>query len=363
MAKKRAKKEEEKKEAKSKQDDKDTEEQQHQPRPFWSGVIAFGLVSLPVSLFPANRGRPVSLSMVDDEGNRLRRRYFCEKENRVLERDDIVRGYPVDTDEYLIVEDEELEAMAPDKSREIDLRRFVPLDELNPVFFERGYFLAPDSDATKAYRLLARSMEEEQRAGIATFVMRDREYIIAIMSERGILRAETLRFHDEIRSPEQVGLPEELDQPDKKLLQQIRQAIKARSSKALDPDLLTEQQVQRLRDLVDRKLASHTDVVEEEAPEEEAGAGGSNVVDLIQVLKERLQGQSDTDNKSGQPQRRPDGKSDGNGDGKRRAKKQSRSEPEELNRDELYEQAREKHIAGRSKMSKQELVQALKQAG
>lgn len=276
----------------AKKDNKTDDEEQHQPRPFWSGVIAFGLVSLPVSLFPANRGKPVSLSMVDEQGNLLHRRYFCEKENRMLERDDIIRGYPVDKDRFIIVEDEELEALAPEKTREIDLRRFVPLDEINPVFFERGYFLAPDSDATKAYRLLAKSMEEEQRAGVATFVMRDREYLIAIMSERGILRAETLRFHDEIRSPQQVGLPEELETPDKKLRQKMHRAIEARSRKKFDPELLTEQQVKRLRELVDCKLTEQKDIVEE-APDEEASED-TNVVDLMQVLKERLQGQATT---------------------------------------------------------------------
>lgn len=277
----------------AKKDNKtDDDEEQHQPRPFWSGVIAFGLVSLPVSLFPANRGKPVSLSMVDEQGNRLHRRYFCEKENRMLERDDIIRGYPVDKDRFIIVEDEELEALAPEKTREIDLRRFVPRDEINPVFFERGYFLAPDSDATKAYRLLAKSMEEEQRAGVATFVMRDREYLIAIMSEQGILRAETLRFHDEIRSPQQVGLPKELETPDKKLSQKMHRAVEARSRKKFDPELLTEQQVKRLRELVDRKLADQKDIVEE-APDEETSED-TNVVDLMQVLKERLQGQATT---------------------------------------------------------------------
>lgn len=334
-----------KKPAKKRNDDTDQEEH-HQPRPFWSGVIAFGLVSLPVSLFPANRGRSATLSMVDDEGNRLRRHYFNEKQNRMLDRDDIVRGYAVEKDQYVLVEDEELEDLAPEKTREIDLQRFVPLDEINPVYFERGYFLAPDSNATKAYRLLAKALEEEKRAGIATFVMRDREYLIAIISERGILRAETLRFHDEIRSPQQVGLPEELQKPGKQLLQKTRQAIRARSRKTLDPDILQEKQVQALRDLVERKLADKKDVIAEELPEQDT-VEDSNVVDLMQVLKQRLQGQDESGGSSGQSgeQQSPD------------------NAPQKLNRDELYEQAREKQIAGRSKMSKQELLQALRKAG
>lgn len=284
--------------------------------------------------------------MVDDEGNRLRRRYFNEKQTRMLDRDEIVRGYAVEKDQYVLVEDEELEALAPEKTREIDLQRFVPLDEINPVYFERGYFLAPDSDATKAYRLLAKALEEEQRAGIATFVMRDREYLIAIISERGILRAETLRFHDEIRSPQQVGLPEELQTPGKQLLQKTRQAIKARSRKTLDPDILQEKQVKALYDLVEGKLADRKDVLAEEEPEQDADED-SNVVDLMEVLKQRLQGRKSSAGRGGRSGQK--GKSD--------------DAEQNLNRDELYEQAKEKQIAGRSKMTKQELAQALSKAG
>src|SRR5690606_13147407 len=112
--------------AENRTEEQDEGQESHQPRPFWSGIIVFGLVSLPVSLFPANRGKSLSLNMVDEEGNPLRRQYFCEKEDKALTRDDIVRGYPVDKDQFVIVEDEELEALAPEKTREIDLGRFVP---------------------------------------------------------------------------------------------------------------------------------------------------------------------------------------------------------------------------------------------
>lgn len=124
--------------------DERDEQEALRPRPFWSGVIAFGLVSLPVSLFPANRGKSLSLKMVDDSGAPLSRRYFCEQEHKALSRDDIVRGYEVDKDRYVVVEDKELEALAPEKSQEIDLRRFVALADISPVYFERGYFLVPE---------------------------------------------------------------------------------------------------------------------------------------------------------------------------------------------------------------------------
>lgn len=306
------------------------------PRPFWSGIIAFGLVSLPVSLFPANRGKSVSLSMVDEQGHPLRRRYYCEKENRPLEQEEIVRGYPIENGRFVLVEDEELEALAPEKTREIDLRRFVPQNEVNPVFFERGYFLAPDTASTKAYRLLARSMEEEQRVGIATFVMRDKEYIIAIMSERGILRAETLRFYDEIRTPEQVGLPEQ-EKAEKKLTRILKQAIQKNSSKTFDPGLLADVQSARVLEMVDEKLATESDILDEP---DEADVQDGEVVDLIQILKERLQGKH-----------------------VKQAREPRNDNSASLSRDELYEKARQLHIHGRSKMNKNELISALRKNG
>src|SRR5262245_46887476 len=146
--------------------------------------------------------------MVDEDGTPLARRYFCPEEEKALEWDDLVRGYEIAPEEYVVVTDDELEALEPRKSHDIDLRRFVPVDQLDPKFFERGYYLTPAGETTKAYQLLAAIMEKSGRAGIATFVMRGKEYLIAIVADHGILRAETMRFADEIRTPKDVGLPE-----------------------------------------------------------------------------------------------------------------------------------------------------------
>ncbi len=265
------------------------EEEPEQPQAFWSGIITFGLVSLPVSLFPAHR-RKVALKIVDAKGALLRRRYFCEHDNRPLERDDIVRSYEIEKYHYVVVEDEELEALEPKKSREIELKRFVPPSSINPVYFERAYFLVPDGDTSKAYRLLAKSMEDEQRAGIATFVMHGRDYLVAIIAEGGILRAETLRFHDELRTPEQIGLPPR--QPaDKKMMAQMLVIIGKLTHKHFNDENLSDQQASELRRRIEQKLKSGADVLK--APEEpEPAEAASNVIDLMQVLKERLQGRS-----------------------------------------------------------------------
>lgn len=271
----------------SRDDTEEEELEQEQPRAFWSGIIAFGLVSLPVSLYPAHSGK-LALKMVDAKGNLLRREFYCEHDKRLLEPDDIVRSYEIEKYHYVVVEDEELEALEPKRSREIDLKRFVPLGSINPVYFERAYFLVPDGGTTKAYRLLARSMEDEHKAGIATFVMHGKDYLVAIIAEGGILRAETLRFHDELRTPDQVGLPPR-QHADKKTVEQMRAAIKKLTHKQFDSELLSDQQARNLRQRIEDKLKSGTDVLK--APEEpEAAEAEGKVIDLMQVLKERLQG-------------------------------------------------------------------------
>jgi DNA end-binding protein Ku len=288
----------------SKDDDTRMEEEeleQEQPRAFWSGIVAFGLVSLPVSLYPAHSGK-LALKMVDAQGNLLKREFYCEHDNRALERDDIVRSYEIEKYHYVVVEDEELEALEPKKSREIDLKRFVPVSSINPVYFERAYFLVPDGDTTKAYRLLAKSMEDEDKAGIATFVMHGKDYLVAIIAEGGILRAETLRFHDELRTPEQVGLPAR-QHADKKAVAQMRAAIGKLTRKHLDGELLSDQHTVTLKKRIEAKLKSGTDVLK--APEEQAPEEASNVIDLMQVLKERLQGRQPQ--ASGHPTAKPTG--------------------------------------------------------
>src|SRR5690606_2702535 len=140
--------------------------------------------------FTATRSSGPSLRMIDQDGTPLRRVYFCSSEQVPLDADDIVRGYEIEKNRFVLIEDEELEAIAPEKSQEIALERFVDVDAIDPIYFERAYFLAPGRGGARPYRLLAEVMESSARAGIATFVMRGKEYLVAIISERGLLRAE-----------------------------------------------------------------------------------------------------------------------------------------------------------------------------
>lgn len=340
-------------------DDEHEEGDVVRPRPFWSGVIAFGLVSLPVSLFPAVRGKRLSLKMVDDSGTPLGRRYFCEREEKVLAPDDIVRGYKAGEHQYVVVEDKELEELAPEKSQEIDLKRFVPLDEIDPIYFERAYFLVPDGDVTKAYRLLAKSMEDEKRAGVATFVMRGKEYLVAIMAERGILRAETLRFHDEVRSPEDVGLPAR-KKAGKDAVNHMQKAMKALAEKKLDQDELVDRYTHQVLETVQKKIKAGKDVIKA-SDEEAAEYAQDNVIDMMQVLKERLEGKQPIAAESEEPAPRKKADSDKGRQRKHPAGASAKQASlEDVTRDELYERAKELHIPGRSNMSKKQLMDAIR---
>jgi DNA end-binding protein Ku len=255
------------------------------PGAFWSGIITFGLVSIPVDLYSAHRPKAVSLRLVDRHGTALHRRYFCPRDHQPVGRDELVRGYEIEEGRYIVVEDEELEALAPKKTREIDLRCFVDLAELDPVYFQHAYFLLPAGGVDKAYRLLAEIMQRSGRAGIATFVLRGREHVVAIISAGGILRAETLLFADEIRAPEAVGLPP-LEKAPAAKVKRLRQAMKKLLKKEFDPDLLRDRHAHRILELVQQKLAAGEDVAAKAA--EPAESESAEIIDLMAIIKERF---------------------------------------------------------------------------
>src|SRR5438128_3102798 len=163
----------------------------------------------------------------------------------------MVRGFEYEKGKYVIVTDEELERLAPEQSRDIDLRRFVDLESIPPLYFDRSYFLAPSEGSEKAYRLLAETMAKDNLAGIATFVMRGKEYLVAIFPENGILRDETMRFPDEVRSPKEVVLPEEKKVP-ATTVKKFEKLIGKHSDKHLSLKDLKDEQTERLMKLVEK---------------------------------------------------------------------------------------------------------------
>jgi DNA end-binding protein Ku len=260
-------------------------------RALWSGSISFGLVSVPVELYSASRGAPAPLRLLGPEGRPLARQYVCPRDEEVVEPDELERGYEVRDGEFVVVTDEELEALAPRRSREIALERFVPRGDVDPAYCVKAYFLVPGAEQTKAYRLLAEAMERADRAGIAQFVMRGKAYAVAIFAERGILRAETLRFGDEVRSARDVGLPAP-KKPSAAKVKAMAKRVRELAAPALDEEELRDEEVERLLERARRKHARGEDVVEApEAPIDDDEGG--EVIDLVALLEQRMRGRKD----------------------------------------------------------------------
>ena len=261
------------------------EEENDGGRPFWSGTLTFGLVSVPVSLFPAARTVRTSLRMLGPDGQPLARKYYAEKTGKDLDVDEVVRGFEITKEKFVIVTDEELERLAPEKTRDIDLKQFVPAESIPPIYFERGYFLTPAAGSQKAYKLLAETMDKSGLAGIATFVMRGKEYLVAIFSDKGILRAETMRFADELRSPADVGLPKKKE-VSKATVTKFEKMIANKSKKQFSPAKLADKQTDSLLKLVKKKQSKRENVVKVEEEMET----DHKVVDLVKILKQSLGG-------------------------------------------------------------------------
>jgi DNA end-binding protein Ku len=263
-------------------------EQAAPARAFWSGTITFGLVSIPVDLFAGVRGRRTAMKMVDAKGRPLGREYYSEEHEEALSQDDIVRGYETEDGRMVVVTDEELGSVAPEMSRDIELRRFVPREQIPPAYYQRPYFLVPSGRSAKAYQLLAQTMQSTGRVGIGTFVMRDHQYLVAILSDGSLLRAETLRFAAELRSPQEVGLPEAAKAPAKEV-KRFSDAIASLTRDRLDMEELSDRYAEAIQELVQEKAKKGKDIVAaaEAAPEEEEEPG-AQVIDLMKLLKQRV---------------------------------------------------------------------------
>lgn len=226
--------------------------------------------------------------MLGEEGTPLERRYYSQKTEKDLDADELVRGYELENGKYVVVTDEELERLAPEKTRDIDLTRFVKEDSIPPIHFERGYFLTPEAGSDKAYKLLAETMKKSGLAGIATFVMRGKEHLVAIFSDNGILRAETMRFADELRSPEDLDLPEKKKAP-AAAVRKFEKLISARSKKSFAGAKLRDEEAEQLLKLVKKKEKKRGNIVKVET---EAAAEPAKVIDLVAVLKKSLAGKA-----------------------------------------------------------------------
>jgi len=259
-------------------------------RSMWSGTITFGLVSIPVDLLSAVQPRRAAMKLVDKSGHALGREYHCSKEGKELDNDELVRGYQTDEGKMVVITDQEFESVAPEMSGDIELRGFVPLEQIPAMYFQKPYFLAPSGKTAKAYNLLAVTMERSGRVGIGSFVMRGHEYLVAIIADNGVLRAATLRYADEIRTPDSIGLPKSRKAVASKVTR-FAKAIDELTRKELDLSELEDREAQALRELAEAKREKDENVIHQRGLEEadgDAAQSSGTVIDLMAVLRKSL---------------------------------------------------------------------------
>ena len=252
------------------------------PRAIWSGAISFGLVNIPVKLYSAVSKKTVRFHQIDAEsGQRIRQQRVNPGSGEEVPFEQIVKGYEISPDRYVTITPEELESLEPQKTRTIDIEEFVDLEQIDPIYYDHPYYLAPDKGAAKAYKLLLDAMEEADKVAIARVVIRSKENLVALRSYGGAITMETMLFPDEVTQPESI---EELAAVDgdvkttKRELDMAKQLIESLSGD-FDPSGYRDEYRERVLDLIERKAAGETITIEAPAAEKK------EVPDLMAALE------------------------------------------------------------------------------
>jgi DNA end-binding protein Ku len=238
------------------------------PRSIWSGAISFGLVNVPVKLYSAVSRKTVRFHQLNREtGNRISQRRVDPVTEEEVTYEDIVKGYELTKDSYVVITPEELDALDPERTRTIDIEDFVDLEDIDPIYYDHPYYLVPDTGATKAYGLLLNAMQESGKVAIAKVVLRSKEQLVAIRPQDELLCMETMIFADEVVSHDSID-----DLPDAKELKASARELKM--AQQLIDSLSTEWEPEKYRDeyrekvleLIERKAAGEEIAVQPEAP-------------------------------------------------------------------------------------------------
>ena len=252
------------------------------PHSLGSGTISFGLVSIPVRLYTAASSASVSFNQLHAVcGSRIRQQTFCPKCNKTVERAELVRGYEFAKDQYVQVKDDELKALEGEASKIIDIAEFVPLAEVDPIYFEKTYYLGPDKGGEKPYRLLADAMEKAGQVALAKYVMRGKESLVLIRPSQGGLMLHTMYFADEVRNFDEVdkGQSAKLKEGELDLALQL---INGLASDHFSPERYTDEYRHRVLGMINQKVEGQEVTVAEPA------APRAQVIDLMEALKESL---------------------------------------------------------------------------
>jgi DNA end-binding protein Ku len=254
-------------------------------RAIWSGSISFGLLNVPVKLYSAVSKKSVSFrELRASDGSRVRHKRVAESDGEEVPYEEIVKGYEIAPDQFVTITREELEELDPKKTRAVEILDFVDLDDIDPIYFDHPYYLGPDKGAEKAYKLLVEAMEESRKVAVARFVLRNRESLAALRPMDGVLTMATMRFADEVVSPEEISDAFEApdSEPAKRELDMAKTLIDSLTSD-FDADKYRDEYREELLALIERKAKGEEIVAAEtEAPEP------TKAPDLMAALEESL---------------------------------------------------------------------------
>ena len=254
-------------------------------RAIWSGSISFGLLNVPVKLYSAVARRGISLREIrESDGARIRHRRVAEGTDEEVPYEKIQKAFEITSGNYVPISKDEMAALAPEKTRAVEVKDFVDLDEIDPIYFDSPYYLGPAEGAEKAYSLLASAMQRSGKVAIARFVFRNKEHLAALRAEDGVLTLTTMRFADEVVPPEELDdvLPAEQPKVAKKEVEMAEQLIDSLTSR-FDPSAYRDEYREELMSLIERK-AEGKEIVAPEAPEPQA----TKAPDLMAALEESI---------------------------------------------------------------------------
>jgi DNA end-binding protein Ku len=261
----------------------DAEDTTMPPHAIGSGTISFGLVSIPIKLYAATSPGSVSFNLLHAKcGSRIRQQQFCPQCNVVVDRSELVRAYEFAKEQYVRVSDDELKSLEGEASKAIDIAEFVPLDRVDPIFFERTYYLGPDKGGEKPYRLLAEAMARSEQVAVARFVMRGKENIVLVRAAQGGLMLHTMYFADEVRNFGEIDKGQSAVIKDNEIDLAL-QLINGLARGEFKPETYRDEYRQRVLELVESKVAG-----KEITTTPAAAPRSSQVIDLAEALRQSL---------------------------------------------------------------------------
>jgi DNA end-binding protein Ku len=254
------------------------------PRSLWNGTISFGAVHVPIKLYSATRSQSISFTEVHlSDGARIEHRRFCTKEDKEIPYEEVVRGFEVSSGSYVVLEKEEADAAAGDRTRIVEVEHFVPLGDIDPVFYDKPYYVGAREGGEDGYRLLHDTLGRTEKAAIGRFTFHNREYLVAIRPYGDVLAMHTLRFADEIGGSDVVDRPRGARKPSDKEVEMAERLVET-LHEPFKPERYEDTYRDAVLDVIKRKAAGKPiEAPEEDEPDDEGG-------DLAAALEASLSG-------------------------------------------------------------------------